>query len=103
MTAEEKKFSCCPLCLGIRDPINNLLEVGSTVQHIKHLGDGKVEVKAVQSEKEWFSSKTEQVICFGCKRLLMEIRNDKKCGPEAVKKLLELLPDVIKINAEIAF
>jgi translation elongation factor EF-1beta len=103
MTADERRFSCCPLCLGIRDPINNLLEVGSTVQHIKHLGDGKVEVKAVKSEKEWFSSKTEQVICFGCKRLLMEIRNDKKCGPQAVQKLLELLPDVIKINAEIAF
>ena len=30
------KYPFCPLCLGIRDKINNLLEVSSTIQSIKY-------------------------------------------------------------------
>jgi len=104
MNEEEKAFSACPLCLGIRDPINNLLEVGSTVNHIKHLEGGKIEVTSVKSEKEWFITQTEQVLCFGCKRLLIEVKNDKKGGgAETAAKLVELLPDCVKVNAERAF
>lgn len=30
------KYPFCPLCMGLRDKINNLLEIGSTIQSIKH-------------------------------------------------------------------
>ena len=60
------------MCLGVRDPINNLLEVGSTVQHIKKEGD-KLTFTAVKSADEWFKTPVEKVLCFGCKRLLIEV------------------------------
>jgi len=33
-TQQQSKYPFCPLCLGIRDKINNLLEVGSTIKSI---------------------------------------------------------------------
>lgn len=31
----DNPFLFCPLCLGIRDKINNLLEIGSTIKSVK--------------------------------------------------------------------
>ena len=31
----QNPFLFCPLCLGIRDKINNLLEIGSTIKRVK--------------------------------------------------------------------
>lgn len=33
--AAEGTYPFCPLCLGVRDQINNLLEVGSTIKSIQ--------------------------------------------------------------------
>ena len=33
------EYPFCPLCLGIRDKINNLLEVSSTIRAIEHHGE----------------------------------------------------------------
>ena len=41
----------CPICMGVRDQINNLLEVGSTISAITPEG-----VLAVGSSDEWFPS-----------------------------------------------
>jgi hypothetical protein len=40
---ENVSYPFCPLCLGIRDEINNLLEVGSTIRQIVPGADGKDE------------------------------------------------------------
>jgi ribosomal protein S27E len=88
--------------LGVRDPINNLLEVSSTVQSIKKDSEGNIQINAVKSENEWFSSQTEQVLCFGCKRLLIEVRGGSN-DLAITQKFLDLLPDVIKVNAERTF
>lgn len=34
-TPNDVKYPFCPLCLGIRDQTNNLLEIGSTIKKIK--------------------------------------------------------------------
>lgn len=39
----ERKYPFCPLCLGVREPIHNLLEVGSTID--------KIEVKEGEPDK----------------------------------------------------
>jgi hypothetical protein len=33
------EYPFCPLCLGVRDRINNLLEVSSTIRAIEHNGE----------------------------------------------------------------
>jgi hypothetical protein len=40
---ESIKYPFCPLCFGIRDKINNLLEVGSTIKSIKVEGESNSE------------------------------------------------------------
>jgi hypothetical protein len=65
------EYPFCPLCLGVRDTINNLLEVSSTIRAIEHKGDG-IKIDAVKSADEWFSSDVERVFCFGCKRMAIE-------------------------------
>lgn len=42
------------MCLGVRDEIKNLLEVGSTISHIGLDAEGKVKVDLVKSSDEWF-------------------------------------------------
>jgi hypothetical protein len=32
--AGETPYPFCPLCMGVRDKINNLLEMGSTIKHV---------------------------------------------------------------------
>ena len=81
-------YPFCPLCLGVRDQINNLLEVGSTIRKIDTNG---VPI-SVQTEEEWFPTKFEQVVCFGCKRILIECPNKDK--------FLELLPEIVKVNSD---
>lgn len=62
------QYPFCPLCLGVRDEIKNLLEVSSTIKQIK---DG-TQIEAVQSSSEWFKDEVEQAFCFGCKRMAIE-------------------------------
>jgi hypothetical protein len=68
-TEEERLYPFCPLCLGVRDSINNLLEVGSTIKSIK-VNPQRVEESnfitknedmptSVQSDREWFASDIE--------------------------------------------
>ena len=32
--ADETPYPFCPLCMGVRDKVGNLLEMGSTIKHI---------------------------------------------------------------------
>jgi len=100
-TEEQAKYPFCPLCLGLRDTINNLLEVGSTIKHIEKVSSEEeskenvvdnVKFEAVKSSDEWFVSDLEKAFCFGCKRLTIESRDKDS--------LVALLPDVIKINGQ---
>lgn len=50
----EAQEGLCPLCLGVRDEIKNLLEVGSTISRIAVDADGKLTVDLVKSSNEWF-------------------------------------------------
>ena len=68
-------YPFCPLCLGIRDNINNLLEVGSTIKRVQINKDAsfakdiesdsivksKLVDKAISIETsdEWFKSQME--------------------------------------------
>ena len=66
---EQRPYPFCPLCFGVRDTINNLLEVGSTIKNIKVNPDREQEssfitknqdtVTSVQSSNEWFKSDLE--------------------------------------------
>jgi hypothetical protein len=49
-----KPEKTCPICMGVRDKINNLLEVGSTISAITPEG-----VTAVESSNEWFPTDLE--------------------------------------------
>ena len=67
-----RSYPFCPLCLGPRDKINNLLEVGSTIKSISKTPDGQAKFESVQSSDEWFGTQIEKAFCFGCKRLCVE-------------------------------
>ena len=83
----EAEEGLCALCLGVRDEIKNLLEVGSTISHIGVGVDGKIQVELVKSSDDWFKTSFEQKLCFGCKRLFIE-SSDRT-------KLYESLPSSI--------
>lgn len=68
------QYPFCPLCLGVRDQITNLLEVSSTIKAIQH-GAEEVKVETVQSPDEWFKTELETALCFGCKRMAIEALN----------------------------
>ncbi|CDW91371.1 UNKNOWN [Stylonychia lemnae] len=87
---ESNPYPFCPLCFGIRDKINNLLEMGSTIKSIKIKEDGTNEVESIKSSSDWLSSELEQAFCFGCKR--MGIMASKK------EQFVEFLPAVVKTN-----
>lgn len=80
-------FPFCPLCYGVRDKLNNLLEIGTTIRSIS---DGKVS-EQVTSEEEWFQTEAERTLCFGCKRMALE-SSDKA-------HFLQLLPEFVKKSA----
>jgi len=65
----EGKYPFCPLCFGVRDTINNLLEMGSTIKSVIIKEDGTNEVQTIKSSSEWLCSELEQAFCFGCKRM----------------------------------
>lgn len=52
-------YPLCPLCFGVRDKTNNLLEIGSTIKHIKHNEDQSKEVVSIKSSNEWLSNDLE--------------------------------------------
>jgi hypothetical protein len=66
-------YPFCPLCLGVRDQVNNLLEVGSIIKsvNIKQNEDGTTTdiPEYYESESDWLHSDIELAFCFGCKRL----------------------------------
>ena len=64
----------CPLCLGVKDELKSLLEIGSPITGITRTVQGEVAVDRVKSTKELFRSEFEQAVCFGCQRLLIESR-----------------------------
>ena len=43
----DRQYPFCPLCLGPRDKINNLLEVSSTIKSIKRDGNGENQIESV--------------------------------------------------------
>lgn len=46
----------CPLCLGVRDKINNLLEVGSPITKIEYNELGVSKVHRIESSDDWFKT-----------------------------------------------
>ena len=68
-------YPFCPLCLGIRDKINNLLEVGSTIKSIQINKDASLakdiennsivksqlvdKAISIETSNEWFKSEME--------------------------------------------
>jgi len=93
----------CPLCLGKRDKISNVLEKGSVIDYIKPQSDlfeSKANVINVEEEderikkiylnSEFYKNKTdlERVCCFACGRIIENSKNQKA--------LVEALPQVVK-------
>ena len=85
------KYPFCPLCLGIRDEITNLLEVGSIIKSINIEGDKNIPV-ALTSQEDWFDTPVEKTMCFGCKRMAISSLD------KAI--FIDNLPSVVKYNAE---
>lgn len=65
-----RPYPFCPLCLGVRDKINNLLEIGSTIKRIEVSEETKNDKAefitastdkpiAVESSNEWFKTSIE--------------------------------------------
>lgn len=71
-TPESDEMGLCPLCLGVKDEIKNLLEIGSPIIKIENNGQNVVRIT---SSDEWFVSSLEKQFCFGCKRLCIEAKN----------------------------
>ena len=88
----EGKYPFCPLCFGIRDVVNNLLEIGSTIKRVIVNEDGSNEVETIKSSSEWLNCDFENAFCFGCKRMAIT----------AIKKetFVELLPPVVIANCK---
>jgi len=76
----------CPLCLGIKDEIKNTLEIGSPITKIEYTDSGQI-VTRLESTDEWFKTSIEKVLCFGCKRLMIEAKDKDK--------LIKFLPNFI--------
>jgi cytoplasmic tRNA 2-thiolation protein 2 len=104
----------CPLCLGKRDKISNVLEKGSVIDYLKVKEEEIVTASTIESEKkvidleeedrkmkmiylqsEFYKNKSsvEKVCCFACGRITENAKNQKVMS--------ELLPGVIGGNAEI--
>lgn len=80
-----REYPFCPLCLGPRDKINNLLEIGSTIKAIhRTAADGKSVIETVGNADDMFrvqgddndsTPPIEKAFCFGCKRLCIETKS----------------------------
>ena len=79
--------------MGVRDKVNNLLEVGSVISAIEVGPDGDKPVLHT-SESDWLLADIQHAFCFGCKR--MSLSGDK----EAMKVFVAHLPPVVKDNAK---
>lgn len=78
--------------MGMRDQVNNLLEIGSTIKHITPEGA----VQTIQSADEWLGDSPLAVpLCFGCKRLLISCPTPPKRA-----SLISMLPAVVLANCE---
>lgn len=95
-----KNYPFCPLCLGPRDKLNNLLEIGSTIKSIQRTGGpgSAPQVQTVDCADDWFRTNADEVpiesaFCFGCKRLCIETKTDKR------SEFIANLPDFIHANA----
>lgn len=97
---EEGLYPFCPLCLGIVDKVNNLLEMGSTIKQIivsretsvpSFITDSKDEVICYKDSTEWFdeTDKIDKVLCFGCKRMLLMAKDRKEVIQNLPKFVVE--------------
>ena len=85
-------YPFCPLCLGLRDKVNNLLEIGSTIKHITHKPGEPSTVESIVSSDEWLMNENEKTFCFGCKRMAIMSTNKSEFS--------KLLPSVVNTNAQ---
>jgi len=53
-TPENEVVGLCPLCLGVRDEIKNLLEVGSPITKIEYKEGQVSKVHRISTSDEWF-------------------------------------------------
>ena len=89
-------YPFCALCMGVRDEVNNLLEIGSTIKSI----DAETgEVHTIKHSDEWLEGAHEhgRVLCFGCKRLIISCYK-----VESRATLFSLMPSIVIKNAELA-
>ena len=85
-------YPFCPLCLGVRDTVTNLLEMGSTIK-----SNIAGEVKKIERSEEWLVGAEDigRVLCFGCKRMIIS------CGATEKRiKMIELMPKVVSDNSK---
>ena len=82
--------------MGVRDEVNNLLEIGST---IKSINATTGEVHTIKHSDEWLEGAEEhgKVLCFGCKRLIISCYK-----VENRRVLFELMPQIVIKNAKLA-
>ena len=84
--------------MGVRDEVNNLLEMGSTIKRISLNPDGTFAgVQAISKPEEWLEGAESfgRALCFGCKRMVISSYTIEKRT-----KFLSLLPKVIMQNCE---
>lgn len=70
--AGETAYPFCPMCMGVRDKVGNLLEMGST---IKRIGEGGV-LDSITCPEDWLegaSPQLAQALCYGCKRIFISV------------------------------
>jgi len=82
----------CPLCLGVKDDLKSLLEIGSPITSIERGADGQViKVTSVATSDELFATEFERAVCFGCKRLLIEAKDRDKLVA-SLPKFMQIKP-----------
>jgi len=102
----------CPLCLGKKDKLVNVLEKGSIIEHLTQEkqvdNDGGTKADIIDITKEcekmktnymqskFYTNKTslEKVCCFGCGRAFENAKDPEKFS--------ESLPEIIKTHGELA-
>ena len=87
-TPEAQENGLCPLCLGVRDEVTNLLEIGSPITKIEYGANGEQKVTRLETSDDWFKTTIEKKLCFGCKRLFIEAKDKNKliaCLPEFIQ------------------
>ena len=91
------EYPFCPLCMGVRDEVTNLLEMGSTIKSVQVLEGGGFSVQRIERPEEWLEGAEEvgRALCYGCKRLVISCgKADKRA------KLLGLMPGIVKENCQ---